>query len=56
MTPPIDSHSTTEPKPEFLSAGSNRNRICHRRKMYAALCMHTFAEEKKIYAKTPESL
>ena len=28
MTPPLDSHSTTEPKLEILSAVSTRNRIC----------------------------
>ena len=41
VTPPLDSHSTTEPKLELLSAVSTGTRICHCRKMYAALCMHT---------------
>ena len=36
-TPTLDSHSTTEPKPELLSAVSTINKICHRRKMYASL-------------------
>ena len=40
VIPPLDSHSTTEPKLELLSAVSTRNRICHHRTMYAALYMH----------------
>ena len=41
----FESHSTTEPKPELLSAVLTRDRICHHREMYAALCMHTCAEK-----------
>ena len=56
MTPPLDSHSTTEPKPELLSAVSNGIKICRCRKMYAALCMHTFAGKKLFWAKRTKPL
>ena len=51
MTPVFDSHSTTEPKPELLSADSNRNRICRCGKMYMALCMHTCVEKTTFLGK-----
>ena len=46
VTPPLDSHSTTEPKEELLSAVSTGSRICHCRKMNVALCMHMCPEKK----------
>ena len=49
VTPPHDIHSTT--RLELLSAVSTRNRICHQRKMYAALYMHTCAEKTTFLAK-----
>ena len=39
------SHSTTEPKPDMLSAVSTRNRIWCRGKMDAASCMNMCAEK-----------
>ena len=51
MTPPLDSHSTTEPEMEMLSAIATKNRICRCGKMYAALCMHTCAEKAKFLGK-----
>ena len=40
--------STSVPALELLLAVSTRNKICNFRKMYAALCIHPYAE-KKIY-------
>ena len=51
VTAPLNSHSTNEPKFELLSAVPTGNRICHRRKMYAALYMHTCAEKKTYFGK-----
>ena len=45
LTPFLYSHSTTETKLELLSTVSTGNRICHHRKMYVALCMHTCAKK-----------
>ena len=47
LTPPLDSAIRNELKQELLSAVSTRNRICHRRKMYGALCMHICANWHK---------
>ena len=38
LTPPLDSHSKTEPKLELLSDFSTGNRLCHCRKMCVAFC------------------
>ena len=38
MTPHIDSHSTTDPKPDIQSAVLTGNRISRDGKMWAALC------------------
>ena len=46
VTPPLDSHSTTEPQPELLSAVSTRNRIFLHRKMYAALKEDIFRQRR----------
>ena len=51
MTPPLDSHNTTEPNPEMLSAVSTRNRICHHGKIYVTLCVHTSAENTSFLVK-----
>ena len=50
-TPHLDSHSTTDPKPEILSAVLTGNRISHDGKMYAALCMCTCAEKTIFFGK-----
>ena len=51
VTPPHDSHSTTEPKPKFLSDVMTKNRIGNPRKIYAALCMHTCADKNTFIGK-----
>ena len=44
LTPCLDSNSTTEFKPDMLSAVSTINIIWRRGTMYGELCMHTCAE------------
>ena len=51
MTPHLDSHSTTDPKPEILSAVYTGNRINVMEEMYAALCMCTSAEKTTFLGK-----
>ena len=51
VTPPLDTHIGTEPKPELSSAVSTGNRLCHRRKMYGALDMCTCAEKTTFLGK-----
>ena len=45
MTPPLDSHSTTEPKPDMLLSVSTRNSNLMSWKMYVALYMRTHTEK-----------
>ena len=56
LTPSLDSHSKTESKLELQSAASTGNRICHRRKMYVALCMHMVAEKKTFLGKDNKTI
>ena len=56
LTPFFDSHSKTESKLELQSAASTRNRICHHRKMYVALCMHMVAEKKTFLGKDNKTI
>ena len=51
MTPPLDSHSTTEPKLDMLLAVSTGYRIWCHGKMYAALCMHMCVEKTTFFWK-----
>ena len=58
VTPPLNSNNTTEPNSELLSlsAVSTSNRICHLRKMYAALCFHVFAGKTTLLGKEDKTI
>ena len=47
VTPPLDNHSTTEPKPELLSAVSTGNRIIHRRQCMRHCAVHAHVCRKE---------
>ena len=56
MTPHVDSHSTTDPKPESLSAVWTGDRISRDWEMYAALLMYTCAEKTTFLGKDDLSI
>ena len=56
MTPHLDSHSTTDLKPEILSAVQTGNRFHVMEEMYAALCMYTCAKKTTILGKDDSTI